>query len=48
MVTEPEKPVRSLCTKRHERKREERVGKTEFIGLGGRLRKPCLHFQLDS
>lgn len=48
MVTEPETTVRSLCTKKHERMKEERVGKTEFIGLGGRLRGPCLHFQPDS
>lgn len=31
-----------------ERKREKRGGKREFIGLWGRLRRPCLHFQPDS
>lgn len=46
MVTEPEMPVRSLCTKTtQEKKREKRAGKIEFIGLGGKLRRPCLHFQ---
>lgn len=48
MVTEPEKPVRSLCTMKQERKREKGGGKAEIIGLGGRLRRPCLHFQPDS
>lgn len=30
------------------RRREKRGGKIEFIGLGGRLKGPCLHFQPDS
>lgn len=54
MVTEAEKPVRSLCSKKHERKRErarakereKRGVKTEFIGLGGRLRGPFYIFNL--